>query len=92
LAAILALFLLAFVLTACAYSIVHIHHHCTGDDCPICHNIRALWALLTDIARVALLVGVIFLVHFSLISFSGYLPGLIVARLSPVRLFDRMND
>ena len=90
-ALLLALCLLAVCCGFGLYAAVNIHHHCTGDDCPVCQVIRILEAMLQDFAGVA--VCLLFLVCLSVLALrivihgaSGY------GKLSPVRLFDRMNN
>jgi len=86
-----AVFILIFLLTAAVYSVININHDCIGENCPICHNIKALWSLLTYIAEAVFLVIFALSVH-SILQYAKAHWRRLSFRLSPVRLFDRMND
>ena len=55
LAAIISVLLAAVFALSLAYLAVEADHHCTGEDCPICHNIQVCIRVLTGTVGVCVL-------------------------------------
>ncbi len=90
-ATLFAVILLAFLLVSATYSVISIDHDCHHEHCLICHNVHMLWMLLDTIAKAVFLAIFILWVH-SLLLYIKPQAKQLGFRLSPVRLFDRMND
>jgi hypothetical protein len=91
LALLLALFLITVVCTACVYCVLNVHHHCTGENCPICSNMQSLLALASgfSITFPCVLVTALFFIAARAAAF--HLRAMLPAR-TPVRLCDRLNN
>ena len=83
--------ILALLLTATVYSVINIDHDCIGEHCSICHNMQVLWSLMTYIAKAGVLAIIIVFVRLLLL-YTKRQKKQLGFTLSPVRLFDRMND
>lgn len=90
-ASLMTLFLLIFIFTAGVYTLINLDHHCTGEDCPVCRQIRMFWDLVSSVAGV-LLVGLFSIAILPAFSQGAFLTGRPSPRLSPVGRYDRMND
>ena len=55
----LALCLLAAVLFSVFFLVAETHHHCTGDNCPVCEEIKIVGSFLNGL-KAALLAAAVF--------------------------------
>jgi len=64
-AAVMCFALLLVIVFSAAYIVIEANHNCTGDGCPICHEIQVCQQVLntvgTAFVRVAVSLGAIFL-------------------------------
>ena len=72
-AVIMCIMLVLSIFTASFYIVSRAHHECTGQDCPICHEIQLCVQFLNTVGgAVIIAVVVLFTVHVLLIVLTSF--------------------